>query len=71
MSKTKEKLFKEIQDNYWACGLCILEAGGKAQEGHCFTVIHGECKTCGSEGVMLIPWVDFNWKNKKIGHLRD
>jgi hypothetical protein len=42
----------------------MTDAGGIFPEGHVCTVCYGECKICGEKGT-IIPWVDYNWKDKK------
>lgn len=47
--------------HYWLCGDCAKNKGGVWPEGHCATVMQGDCPYCGTKNVTIIPWVDFNW----------
>jgi len=60
----KHDLLKKIKENYWACHLCMTDAGGRFPEGHVCTVTKGRCKVCFAKDVTLIPWVDYDWKDK-------
>lgn len=52
--------------HYDMCESCAEKMGGYLpKNGNWITVRLGTCQYCNKESQTLIPWVDFNWKDKR------
>lgn len=56
--------------HHWLCMECADSFGAKWLEGHCCTVTEDVCPYCNVKKT-IIPYVDFDWVQRKTRHLRD